>query len=228
MSVPRITVTPVSDHGASFRFLDRRYGELTDADEALEGFQVDLESSINVIRVWVSSPDDEASHAYNIEVRRLDLNAEPAFQDGEGNPITTTTRSISENAPAGAHIGAPVAAADSEDDPIAYSLSGPSGAYFDIDPSTGQLLKDDHLSYETKSEHTVQVTATDALDANSTITFTITVTDATTGSATGDRYDADGSGTIDRSEVLRALADYLAGSLTRDEAEAIFLLYTSG
>ena len=104
VSVPQITVTPLNDHGASFRFLDRRYGERADADEALEGFQVDLESSINVIRVWVSSPDEAASHAYNIEVRRLDLNAEPAFNDGEGNPITATSRSISENAPAGAHI----------------------------------------------------------------------------------------------------------------------------
>ena len=116
---------------------------------------------------------------------------------------------------------------EDEDDPITYSLSGADAASFDIDPSTGQLLKSAPLSYETKVEHTVQATATDAPDASSTVTVAITVTDATTGSAIGDRYDADGSGTIDRNEVLRALADYLAGSLTRDEAKAIFLLYSS-
>ena len=120
-----------------------------------------------------------------------------------------------------------MAATDDEGDPITYSLSGTDAASFDIDPSTGQLLKSASLSRETKSEHTVQVTATDDLDASSTITVTITVTDASTGSAIGDRYDADGSGTIDRNEVLRALADFLAGGLTRDEAETVFLLYTS-
>ena len=45
-----------------------------------------------------------------------------------------------------------------------------------------------------KAGRTVQVTATDALDASPSRTVTITATDATTGSAIGDRYDADGSG----------------------------------
>ena len=45
-----------------------------------------------------------------------------------------------------------------------------------------------------KAGRTVQVTATDALDAS----HFRTVTDATTGSAIRDRYDADGSGTIER------------------------------
>ena len=73
----------------------------------------------------------------------------------------------------------------------------------------------------------MQVTAADAPDACSTRTVTITATDATTGSAIADRYDANGSGTIDKSQLLRAPADYLANSLTRDNAEAIFLLHTS-
>ena len=53
-----------------------------------------------------------------------------------------------------------------------------------------------------KAGRTVQVTATDAPDASPSRTVTITATDATTGSAIGDaigdRYDADGSGTIEQ------------------------------
>ena len=61
-----------------------------------------------------------------------------------------------------------------------------------------------------------------------TLDVTITVTDEddmVTGGDLLDRYDADSSGHIDRSEAVRAVLDYQRGNLSRADAVRVILLY---
>ena len=115
-------------------------------------------------------------------------NTAPEFPASE-----TGARSVSENAAAGADIGAPVAAEDTAGDTLTYTLGGADAASFDIVAATGQLQTKAALDSATKSSYTVTVTATDTGDLNDTITVTITVTGSTLGEL-GDRYDANNNG----------------------------------
>ena len=82
----------------------------------------------------------------------------PYFSEG-----TDTTRSVDENATAGADVGLPVGAEDPTDETLTYRLSGTDVGSFAIDDSTGQLTVADgaELDHETKDSYTVIVTATD-------------------------------------------------------------------
>ena len=66
----RITVTPVNEYGAAFRFLDADDVEVPDADDALDGHQIDVPSAGATVKVEVVSQDQAASHAYIITVER--------------------------------------------------------------------------------------------------------------------------------------------------------------
>ena len=93
-------------------------------------------------------------------------------------PGETVSRSVAENTPAGTNIGAPVIAADTnEEDTLTYSLGGTDAASFTIVAGTGQLQTKTTLDYEKKKSYTVVVTATDPSLLTDTITVTVTVTD---------------------------------------------------
>ena len=93
-------------------------------------------------------------------------------------PSENATRSVAENTAAGTNIGDPVTATDPDTgDTLTYTLGGADGASFDIGVSTGQLMTRAALDYETKTEYTVTVTATDLYNASDSITVTIMVTD---------------------------------------------------
>ena len=79
----------------------------------------------------------------------------------------------------------------------------------------------------TKSSYTVTVTATDTAGANDTITVTITVNTSTLGPL-GDRYDANGNGSIERDEIIAAIRDYFNNLITRDDVIAVIRLYFTG
>ena len=98
-------------------------------------------------------------------------NSAPVFSDG-----TSTTRSIAENTATGIHIGTPVAATDTDNDTLTYTLRGTDAASFIIDATTGQLKTKAPLDYETKRSYTVTITVSDGSLAD-TITVTINVTD---------------------------------------------------
>ena len=105
-------------------------------------------------------------------------NQAPMFDDG-----ASAERSIAENTTGS--IGLPVAATDSDDTTLTYSLSGAYAADFSIDTSTGQLQAPAALDYETKASYAVTVSVRDSKDINNTadmatddeIPVTITVTD---------------------------------------------------
>ena len=65
----RVTITPVSAHGATFEFLDGKGKSVPDADGALGGHQIDVGSGdATTIEIRVVSQDGEESHTYTVEV----------------------------------------------------------------------------------------------------------------------------------------------------------------
>ena len=100
-------------------------------------------------------------------------NVAPTFTEG-----TSTTRSVAENTPSGANIGAPVAATDADSgDTLEYTLGGTDFKSFGIHLNTGQLLTQAALDYETKSSYAVTVSVSDGNGGSDSIEVTITVTD---------------------------------------------------
>ncbi len=110
------------------------------------------------------------------------INTAPVFTDS--TPVSTpmftegvrTARMVPENTDAGINIGTPVTATDADTDVLTYSLSGPDVSAFDIDTTTGQLKTKAALDYETKTQYTVTITASDGT-LTGTITVAINVTD---------------------------------------------------
>ena len=98
-------------------------------------------------------------------------NSAPSFTDE-----SHTTRTVAENTARGVHIGDPIAATDTDNDPLTYTLSGLDAAAFDIDSTTGQLKTRAALDYETKRVYTVTVTVSDGSRTDA-ITVTINITD---------------------------------------------------
>ena len=102
-----------------------------------------------------------------------DANVAPTFTEG-----TSTTRSVAENTPSGANIGAPVAATDADSgDTLEYTLGGTDVKSFGIHLNTGQLLTQAALDFETKSSYAVSVSVSDGNGGTDSIEVAITVTD---------------------------------------------------
>ena len=94
------------------------------------------------VTVVASDGTDEARITVTITVT-----SPPVFSEG-----AIATRSVAENASAGALIGDPVAATDADSgDTLTYSLEGTDAVSFDITPATGQLLTRAALDAGTKA-----------------------------------------------------------------------------
>ena len=165
-----------------------------------------------------------------ITVTDVDENVAPEFADSEDG-----ARSVAENTVAGEDIGNPVAANDANGDALTYALSGTDATSFDIDPDTGQLMTLATLDYETKASYAVTVTATDGDNASDSIDVDITVTDvdeAGTGDTLVDSYDANDNSMIEKSEVLKAINDYLFGegdeAISKPEVLRLINIYLFG
>ena len=141
----------------------------------------------------------------------------PKFQDG-----FRTTRSVAENARPGDPVGDCVAATHQDDLEITYSLSGTDGAQFTVDEAIGQIRIREgvKLDYDTGQSYTVNLTATDSAGFGAIIIVMIEVTEATLSP-----YDLNGSGGIDREEVIAAIGDYFDALITKDEVIAVIKLY---
>ena len=127
--------------------------------------------------------------ADNPVLPKRQANRAPKFENEDGDAITSTTRSVDEDA---TMVGAAVSAVDPDDagngpdgnpdiplrDNLTYSLHGTDRASFTINDGTGQITaKSDTLDYETKKTHSVIVRATDGSRATANISVTINVTD---------------------------------------------------
>ena len=68
--------------------------------------------------------------------------------------------------------------------------------------------------------YTVNLTATDSTGTGAIIIVVIAVTEGV-----GDPYDLNRNGTIEKDEVLTAIADYFAGLIEKDEVLALVARY---
>ena len=131
----------------------------------------------NFLRATVSYSDGHGPNLVDENAEAVSLNAvAPTSNNAPAFPASETRRrSVVENTPAGVPIGAAVAAIDADNEPLRYTLSGSDSGSFEIVESSGQLLTDAALDYDTKSSYSVTVTVSDPLGASASIGVTIMV-----------------------------------------------------
>ena len=129
-------------------------------DTYTNGASVPLDVGPNVITIEVTPADSTPTQTLTATVTRAP-NTPPTFDEGP-----TTTRGVAENTATGQDIGDLVAATDTENDTLTYSLDATGAASFDIDESSGQLRTKAALDHETRSSYTVTVSVSDSLDSN--------------------------------------------------------------
>ena len=61
-----ITVAPVNDHNATIHFLDEYDNPLVDADDVMEGYQVEFNAYVPAIKIKVVSVDNLVTHTYKV------------------------------------------------------------------------------------------------------------------------------------------------------------------
>ena len=204
--------------------------------------KVDLDhEKKNSYEVELKASDGALDDTILVTITVTDRNEAPSVPMAASGAVTTPTnnapefaageddaRSVAENTAAGENIGAPVMATDTDaGDTLTYTLGGADMASFDIDGATGQLMTKAALDFETKDSYTVEVMADDGNGGTDTITVIITVTDVPEGSAL-DLYDADNSGEIEGPEVIQAVKDYFADTITGLQVIEVVKLYFAG
>ena len=150
--------------------------------EGDETFTVTLSNPVNA-----TLGGARASVAFTIVDNDGGANVAPTFTEG-----TSTTRSVAENTPSGANIGAPVAATDADSgDTLEYTLGGTDFKSFGIHLNTGQLLTHAALDFETKSSYAVSISVSDGNGGTDSIEVAITVTDVDESDGDGDDGEDD-------------------------------------
>ncbi len=115
----------------------------------------------NVYRVIVRAFDGSRASDLPVTITVTDVNEAPTFPPGESGE-----RAVPENTPAGAGIGAPVAAADPDrGDTLTYAVSGAGADPFEIVSTTGQLRTVHPLDYESRTSYSFFVSVSDGTDA---------------------------------------------------------------
>ena len=142
----------------------------------------------------------------------------PKFVDG-----FRTERPLAVTARPGDAVGDPVAATHPNDDDVTYSLSGTNAALFTVDEETGQIRLGQGATLEVGQTYTVNLTATDSTGTGAIIIVVIEVAEGV-----ADPYDANGNGTIEKDEVLAAIADYFAGIIEKEEVLELVARYFAG
>ena len=157
---PDVAGDPIS----GVRWTRRTTGKLA-AELATLGFQICPRTVARILK--------HLDYRLRVNHKRVSAaNAVPVFTDG-----AATTRSVAENTAAGRNVGAAVAATDTDNDPLTYTLGGTDAASFDIVAANGQLLTKAALDHESKQSYTLTVTASDGNGGSASIAVTVAVTD---------------------------------------------------
>ena len=85
LSPVTVTVAATNDHNATFLFLDENDVEVADADNTVEGFQVEFGAGVPAIKIKVVSQDNQATHTYTVTDlgNRYDANDDRVIQRDE-------------------------------------------------------------------------------------------------------------------------------------------------
>ena len=209
-------------------------------DDKKNTYTVELKASdgalSDTLMVTITVTDRNEAPSMPVEAKGApapdpDANNAPVFPDTE-----TGAREVAENTAAGENIGAPVMATDADaGDTLTYELGGTDMASFTIDSATGQIMVGaDPLDFETPVDadtdnaYEVTVTASDGNTADdAAIAVTVTVTDLAEGSELSP-YDTDNSGKIEGPEVIQAVKDYFADTITGPQVIEVVKLYFAG
>ena len=158
-------------------------------------------------------------------------NKAPVFGDQDSRTDgrqTDQKRTVAEDLDSPWNIGDPVIAMDSAGDILTYSLGGADAASFSIDASTGQLTAKGQLDKETKDTYTVTVTAADPLNARSTITVTIKVTNVDEmpelEGAASVKYPENGTGQVATFTAVDPEGKSIVWSLATEDDAAAFTI----
>ena len=125
--------------------------------------------------------DGQFSSNGTVTVAIQAVNDEPTF------PMDPLERAVSSSAVAGTNVGAPVAAADVDGDPLVYDLTDANRA-FEIDQYAGQITVAGNVTLDAANRYTVKVSVHDGFDASydpldvedDSTDVTITVTEVST------------------------------------------------
>ena len=179
------------------------------------------------------SPSLSSTATVSVEVDAV--NDPPTFAS------PTTTRTVSKSASGGGNVGAPVTAADvDEDDPLTYSVSGADARFFDIGARSGQITVGDGVIFDIamKDTYIVTVDADDTAGARATVEVTVTVTSRPVGSTgpTGPTGPGGGGGGGDLDVGVAAFvvangwsaADVGAASVLAARTDGAVVVYTAG
>ena len=142
----------------------------------------------------------------------------PSFIDG-----FRTARAVAANARPGDAVGEPVSATHPDELVIAYTLSGTDAASFAVDEETGQIRVKEGVDLTIGRTYTINLTATDSAGFGAIIIVMIEVTEASFSP-----YDRNGNDSIERDEVIMAVADYFKGSIDKEDVIEVIKLYFAG
>ena len=135
------------------------------------------------LRATATYDDDDGNERTFAAVSVNRVRAEPDSTDPDATFPTDANandRSVDENSPADTKVGKPVAASDTGDEVLTYSLTGTDADSFRIDPKTGQITVGPltMLDEETESTYSVMVSVIGAGGGDAvTQPVTITVND---------------------------------------------------
>ena len=155
----------------------------TGTSTAITGLTASTEYQARVRALNGETPSDWSDASDAVSTNRPANNA-PTFPPG---PLT---RRVAENSPAGAAVGDPVTATDTDTgDTLSYTLEGEDASSFDIGAATGQITTRAEVSYdhEASPSYSVAVKADDGNGGAASVAVAIDVTDVDEQPARPDR-----------------------------------------
>ena len=205
------------------------------APTAVNSYSVGGTTEDNYLRVTATYDDADGEERTAQAVTAMSVRTAPTTTDADASfPDGSDERSVDENSSAGANVGKPVAASDTQDDVLTYSLTGTNIGGFEIDSETGQITVGPRtmLNHEATPSYTdVTVTVTETSGDPTPINVTIMVNDVNeasmvTGGVTALKlaeYDADTDAGADAEEArAKTVSTYIAS----DPEEGTTLTWT--
>ena len=201
-----------------------------------KGTMLDYEGSQTTYTIEVTATDPfNASASATVTITVTDVNEAPTVGIGPGSTPPSpgvvggrASVSVQEGTTAVGTYTAPTAITNAT-----WNLSGTDAGDFSI--SNGGALSfrtapdfENPADSDTDNVYQVTVVASNGGGTSATLAVTVTVTDDPSDAAFDPlTYDADSSGAIERSEVIQAIRDYFADTISQADVRAVIRSYFS-
>ena len=198
-----VTVTNVGLEGVVGRYDTNDNGAI-ERDEAIAAVVdyfadlIDKEEAVAIVVYYLTQPQPSPADV-------------PSFVDG-----SSTERTLRLFAQPGDAVGDPVSATHPTNLALTYSLGGADATLFTVDAETGQIRLREEVTLALGQSFTVNLTATAGSGPSAVIDVSIKVDHP---------YDLDQNGAFEKDEVVKAVIDYFAGLIDREEVLAIVAYY---